>query len=1129
MPNAVFATQRFAGGVTPTVYASSQQLSGSNTGTTGIPTTLTVTLDGPVPPGGGTTTISAAGATLSTSTLTWTFGGATSQTFTITRATAGGTTVGITNSMGLANGTSLSYTSSAAPSAGTPSPFTLTSATSGTLPFTVGHAFRQGDIPSGSGIAIAGATAQATIKNAWPDGSAKFAIIAGSYTSAGSAVTVTPSAGTASTGTALTTADLIATGITAEFGTGGTFGIAAFGNAEWAAPFQSWVSGHRMSSWVYRKQIGADAHLVAWLEVRLYLGGAVEVLPWIENGYVNVASPTNKSATYTFTLGGTVRNGGQVIDLKHHQRTPLVAGTALSYWLATDPGVVPLHDKAYMQATELVPTMWATVAAGSSLVTALPTTYTPLQQGSFTYNQSTADYMPNPGYAAPIGLLPEHDVLHLVADQADRQTTYRGVIRNGYGAGRYGIHYRDENTNRPIIPTNHVGTCVPDSRGVFGAGGAYSGGANTPAVSGGNPPIWDTAHCPSMGYMAYLLTGMFYHLETAQFATGINYLARANLAVQRGTAGEGFLQIDVNSVGTRDAAWGFRTLVQALAITPTTDAWHDPWRNVLQNNLDRYQSLYVAQANNPLGFTKNGTTAYTGFLNTLAPWQQDFMTAAWGYGSLLGIPVQSGYSVKWDAVFDYMAQSITFRLGDTSGWPWQNPALYNIRVSATNTPDWDTGTGPWYTAAQAYSNSTGALGWLASTSGNTIGDENIPGSYPAAARSYLGNLMPALSYAVRKGASGAAAGYNKLVGATNWASITTAFNTSPVWGVKPASGLTPAWAASAPLNTWMAVPNSAGAGGTAVDAFCGWALREDTGELFIAAAGGHLNSSDNRVASFSLLADSPSWTTRLAASASVQNDVSYYADGRPSSRHTYTHTHWIPSLNRLMLIGARFVFGPGVVEYQTVDGFNPSTNTFDTAGTYPNIQAGYYGVARDSSDRVLCMWGRRIWSAGTTTGSGTASASTDVRGTWCWDGSKSRMFGIACYDGEGFDSGGGVRAKSVDMATGTITDLTINASAGYTQLQADAPAYAGLTYDPLGGRYFLYAGSSSGQAGRVYVITYASSTNIDIAIWTHGSGGTTLPQSDTGGINGKFTYVPQLSGIVAMPTKAGGAYYMRLA
>lgn len=97
--------------------ATTAALSGSTTGITGSPTTWAVTLDGAVPSGGGTVSISASGATLSTSTLTFTFGGATSQNFTIDRATDGTTAVSITNSMGLSNvGTPRNYTSSAASS-----------------------------------------------------------------------------------------------------------------------------------------------------------------------------------------------------------------------------------------------------------------------------------------------------------------------------------------------------------------------------------------------------------------------------------------------------------------------------------------------------------------------------------------------------------------------------------------------------------------------------------------------------------------------------------------------------------------------------------------------------------------------------------------------------------------------------------------------------------------------------------------------------------------------------------------------------------------------------------------------------------------------------------------------------
>ena len=189
----------------------------------------------------------------------------------------------------------------AAPVAGNPQ-VTLISSASGSLPFTAGFSFRQGDIPSGSGIVVSGATAQATIKTTWPDGSAKIAILAGTYVSAGAAVTITMSTGAASTGTALTTSDLQAALTDAVTVDAGAFGSASWTGTDWASPFITWVSGHRMSSWIYRKQVGSDAHLVAWLEVRLWSSGAVEVLPWIENGYLLVTGPTNKSATTSVSL-----------------------------------------------------------------------------------------------------------------------------------------------------------------------------------------------------------------------------------------------------------------------------------------------------------------------------------------------------------------------------------------------------------------------------------------------------------------------------------------------------------------------------------------------------------------------------------------------------------------------------------------------------------------------------------------------------------------------------------------------------------------------------------------------------------------------------------------------------------
>jgi hypothetical protein len=370
--------------------------------------------------------------------------------------------------------------------------FTLNSPNAGTAPFALGFAFKQGEIPAGQFITSNLANFQATIKNSWPDGSAKFAVLAGRATltaNAATAVQLSPTA-TAPAGVPLTTTNLRNTNIAASIGAG-TFGMVSWSNGDWDSPFQTWVSGPEMSSWLYRKPIGSDAHLVAWLELRLFANGAVEVLPWIENGYINVAAPSNKNATYTFTLGTTQRFSA-AIDLEHHQRVPLISGAQLSHWLNIDPQVTPLHDATYLQSTELVPSYFARLPVGAVEVSQLPTSFVPLAQGVFNYDN---DSMASPGYQEPIGLLPQHDMLHLVAAEADRAKTFEGVLRGGYAAGRYGIHYRDESTNRPLLFSQHPTRVISDSQG-FKDNGSSTTGTRTPIATGGNPPTWDIAHSP---------------------------------------------------------------------------------------------------------------------------------------------------------------------------------------------------------------------------------------------------------------------------------------------------------------------------------------------------------------------------------------------------------------------------------------------------------------------------------------------------------------------------------------------------------------------------------------------------------------------------------------------------------
>jgi hypothetical protein len=634
----------------------------------------------------------------------------------------------------------------------------------------LGFAFKQGDIPSGQYVAASAGTVQATVKNRWPDGSVKFAIVAGQASlSAGTPLTVALSAtATAPSGTALSTANLKATGITASIDAGG-IGTASWSGTDWDTPAQSWVSGPQMSSWTYRRAVGSDAHLVAWLEVRLYASGAVEVLPWVENGYLRVAAPTAKSATYTFTLGGTQRFSA-AIALLNHQRTPLVSGAALSHWLGADPGVTARHDAAYLQSTKLVPSYWASVSPSAAAVSALPGSYTPLQQGSYPAGMGTA------GYHGSIGLLPEWDVLYLSSTAG---STWAALQRNAYSAGRYGIHFRDETTNRPVRFSSYPNLVLDASSGVADTG-ASTTNSYTPTASGGTPPTYKNSHCPSMGYLAYLVTGRLYHLETAQFQATLHFLKNPD-ATRNFT--QGVMRSYSGANTTRGAAWALRTLAQAAAITPDGDVLQTELLASVEANINYYHARYVAQANNPLGIV-TPYSDYTGVGDGVwyeATWMQDFFTAATGMMKSLSLPISATASSKLDAFFAWKAASVIGRLGGSSSteFLYRDAAPYTLAVAPSDNPNWDSGAGPWYANWGQVYTATALQNPISTDPGE------LHGGYFPDSTSYWGNMQPAIAYAVEHGVAGAQVAYNRMTGAANWSQMLGSFNTDPVWSVRP--------------------------------------------------------------------------------------------------------------------------------------------------------------------------------------------------------------------------------------------------------------------------------------------------------------------------------------------------------
>jgi hypothetical protein len=1098
------------------VGATAFVLSAPGTGLNNVAATVTVTPNGAVT-GGAVVTLSANnGGVLGVTTLTFSPGATLAQSTTITRAADGASVITMTNSAGLINtGSGATFTSS---SAGTlPEPPTTgfvtleirPTATVAKAAVATGHTFRKGAVPAGSQLV----NVQMVVKNTWADGSAKIASLAfGCAVTGTTPRTVGLTIGAGPSGPALTLAALKATGITAAM-SAGPFGSASWSGTDWDSPFEAWITGPLMSSWVFRKPIGSDAHLVVWLEVRLFANGAVEVLPWIENGYLNVPGPTNKNATYIFTLGGTQRES-IAVDFKHHQRSPIITGAKLAHWLGADPGVTPVHDAAYLQSAELVPTyvarlplgdpvIYTGVSAGGKITPPIPATFTPLQQGNYWFglNGQPDDSMTNTGYQEPLGLLMQADVLHLIAAEADRARTYGGVVRNGYSAGRYGLHYRDETTNRPASMTAYPTLVLRDDGSMQDTG---IGGTTTPATSGGNPIKWDTAHSPSVGYLAYLLTARFYFKEQVQFAAIADHLNVTDWVRGGGynppyipQAGySGADSIWVSFPQTRSGSWRTRSLTQAAAVTPDVgDPNRTPLLSAIEANCRFWSQIYLEQTNNVFGFIEGGGSYQPGTGGFIPGaygepvWEQDFGTAAWGQAIAMELPISAPALTKMKAFFAWKARSIVGRLGLQADYWYINAAPYALPIARSPSADFRGGTGPWYASwAAIYSalvstpgSEPVSLGGVGTTEG-VLALSDFPSSVSP---NMWHNLQPAISYAVRHAVPGALAAYNRMTQASNWSAIVASWVAHPVWGIKPARGLLPAWLEGQPLLKLIEIPNtSARSTGSRPESFGGGAAINTAtrAEMVIPAAGGHNDSGDNRVIWINFLDDVPGWSVKIAPSAVQVPDVLYYpADGRPTSRHLYWSAQYNAALDRVLTMGCWFGYGPGTPDAGKLDGIQPTAaSTWEWDGVVP----GSPGTS-GSGHPDLAQW-HGAWCTDPLTSTSYVLVESKVLRvhpttlvqTLLKDFNALPQFAApACFDpvrnqivsigfGSGIDNGLTLNAQRISADGQTRAQIVFTPSTDYTNWVAAHQSQSGIDYDPVADDFLWFCNYDG--LGRVY-------------------------------------------------------------
>ena len=641
---------------------------------------------------------------------------------------------------------------------------------SGTLPFAFGHPFRQGDVPAGSVALGDSADWQCTPLTYWPDGSLKHAIVAGrAAVTAGADTTINLSAGVDPGGAPLTEANLAAALPTTTIAVDSD--VTTLNSLIGTGALHTTVcTGPVMSSWVYRKPVSGNNHLVVYAEVRLFKGGAVEIFPWIENGYLQVAGPTNFVRTCAVTINGAQRFS-QSIDIKHHTRVPLISGTAFSHWVGADPGITPKHDRAYFTATKLIPNLGWFDPAGSAL-DALPQSYTP---NTFAGDTSAT------GGGGGSGCIVSNPSALYVTSGGDARA-WKAMMVHGLSSGSWSLHFRDGNTNLPLAysawGTRSLGDGASPPIPVGTGGQNISGGEG-----GGGPSI---THMPSYAYFPFLVTGRWWFLEEMHFWATYVFITRSpayrDLANARIGTRSGY--------NARGGAWALNVTAQCASATPTSHPLQAQFVASWQNSMAHLYGTYVSGTLeggkwvSPQGVlgthnaTGNSDDAYVPPKPSNAwwdaVWMHNYLAAVLGYTSDMGLPQSATSNAQHVATRNHSYKLVVGRADDglSGRYNWRRFIVYAYPVG---TDKIGLPVETHFMAAQSYAELVSGYGLNASlpaTHGLSLKQHSSDNDLSSgdSSRAYGSTAVAALAMAVDHGQPGAREGWTRVTGASNFAS-----------------------------------------------------------------------------------------------------------------------------------------------------------------------------------------------------------------------------------------------------------------------------------------------------------------------------------------------------------------------
>jgi len=657
----------------------------------------------------------------------------------------------------------------------------LTSAVGGSnLPFALGHVFAEGDVPAGSYVDAAELTDwQAVPTTYWPDGSLRHAIIAGLATLTEDTrrdITLTASASNRA-GTALTESDLTAALAEQSFVVhADSEEISLADLVGTGALHRTVCAGPVMSNWIYRYQLdGSDTEWL-WLSVRLFKGGNVRILPWVENCTFMVSGLTNHVRQWTVEINGAPVFDAE-IDIKARTRVFLLDGD-FEYWLGIDPQIVPKHDSRYLRDTRMVPNyMDLTISSGA--LNALIQGYEPnTTVGMTSMNTSGGDSSALLGHSRS-----NADPYYVITTDP---RAWRAMLTHAMSGGSWHVHYRDETTGEPISyadwPTASINVGGTPSIP------AASGGTNQPL---GQTSSW-TSHQPSYAYLAWLCTGDQWFLDEMLFFATNNYLNET--PGNRGNANS-VHRSDAGANTDRGAAWAVRAVAQTLACLPSDHPLFNDIQHAWESNVGWYHghavsgSLASGAYQNSLGIVPmylggnplfSSVYDYSGDNCDLAGWMQMMIVASFGFAHGLKLPQSTTQSHQELCEHLFKLPVGNAGSGDPNEWDFRWFGPYELAYGLKNTR-WFTDWREAYEAVVTQRGITPTGSSLQRSGTNTTwSDEVYLGSY-------FGQHHVALALAVDFGFPGAAEAWDRVTSATNYASYTAGFTGAAYHAIVPRS------------------------------------------------------------------------------------------------------------------------------------------------------------------------------------------------------------------------------------------------------------------------------------------------------------------------------------------------------